>query len=49
MLDFVPNHSAVDSPYVSSHIDWFIRAPPNVQPPYNRDSYLENGVAYGSD
>jgi maltooligosyltrehalose synthase len=26
MLDFVPNHSAVDSPHMSN-IDWYIRAP----------------------
>jgi glycosidase len=22
MLDFVPNHSAVDSPWTTAHIDW---------------------------
>jgi hypothetical protein len=27
MLDFVPNHSAVDSPLTASHIDYYIRAP----------------------
>lgn len=27
MLDFVPNHSAVDSPYTSSHPEYYIRAP----------------------
>lgn len=49
MLDFVPNHSAVDSPYVTSNPDYYIRAPPNTPSPYDRNIYLENGVAYGGD
>lgn len=27
MLDFVPNHSAIDSPYTSSNPEYYIRAP----------------------
>ncbi|CAD8128414.1 unnamed protein product [Paramecium sonneborni] len=27
MLDFIPNHSAIDSPFRTSNIDYYIRAP----------------------
>ena len=49
MLDFVPNHSAVDSPYIARHIDYFIRAPPGTPTPYDSEYYLPNGVSYGGD
>ena len=49
MLDFVPNHSAVDSPYIAKHIDYFIRAPPGTPTPYDSELYLSNGVSYGGD
>jgi len=48
MLDFVPNHSAVDSPYTTSNIDWYVRAPKGSQPPYDSSKYLPNGISYGS-
>lgn len=35
MLDFVPNHSAIDSPYRTTNIDYYIRAPPNTPKPYD--------------
>ena len=47
MLDFVPNHLALDSPYVDEDIDYFIRAPKDMKPPYDKEKYYENGVAYG--
>ena len=49
MLDFVPNHSAVDNPLVETNSSMFILAPPNLSPPYDAYSYLPNGVAYGKD
>eukprot|EP01132_Coremiostelium_polycephalum_P005236 gene5236-6517_t len=48
MLDFVPNHTAVDSVMMSENIDYFIRAPQSSSPPYDPNTYLPNGVAYGS-
>lgn len=49
MLDFVPNHSAVDSPYTSSNPDYYIRAPKGTNPPYDSNMYLPNGLSYGGD
>lgn len=49
MLDFVPNHSAVDCPWTTTNMDYYVRAPPNSGPPYNSNQYLPNGIAYGSD
>eukprot|EP01114_Cavostelium_apophysatum_P001197 TRINITY_DN11013_c0_g1_i2.p1 TRINITY_DN11013_c0_g1~~TRINITY_DN11013_c0_g1_i2.p1 ORF type:complete len:504 (+),score=68.63 TRINITY_DN11013_c0_g1_i2:87-1598(+) len=48
MLDFVPNHSAVDCPFTSSNPDFYILAPKGTQPPYDPSAYLPNGIAYGS-
>jgi glycosidase len=47
MLDFVPNHSAVDSPW-TQHLDWYVRAPRGSNPPYDANKYLPNGIAFGS-
>lgn len=47
MLDFVPNHSACDSPWISD-LDKYVRSPKGTQPPYDPSKYLPNGVAYGS-
>ncbi|KAJ5078319.1 alpha-14-glucan:maltose-1-phosphate maltosyltransferase [Anaeramoeba ignava] len=49
MLDFVPNHSAVDCPWTSSNMDYYIRAPKGTEPPYDPSKYLSNGIAYGGD
>lgn len=49
MLDFVPNHSAVDSPYTVKHPEYYIRAPPGTPTPYDRNYYLESGISYGGD
>jgi len=48
MLDFVPNHTAVDCPWTTSNPDYYVRAPKGQQPPYNNNVYLPNGLAYGS-
>lgn len=48
MLDFVPNHSAVDCPWVTEHPMFYIHAPNGTQPPYDPNMYLPNGIAYGS-
>eukprot|EP01118_Nematostelium_gracile_P000619 TRINITY_DN10670_c0_g1_i1.p1 TRINITY_DN10670_c0_g1~~TRINITY_DN10670_c0_g1_i1.p1 ORF type:complete len:505 (-),score=114.64 TRINITY_DN10670_c0_g1_i1:32-1546(-) len=48
MLDFVPNHSAIDCPWVNNSESYYVRAPKGSQPPYNPNIYLPNGVAYGS-
>jgi hypothetical protein len=49
MLDFVPNHSAVDASQVSSNPDFYVRIPRGTQPPYDPNAYLPSGIAYGSD
>lgn len=49
MLDFVPNHSAVDNPNVWQNSSLYVLNPPSVSPPYDAYSYLPNGVAYGKD
>eukprot|EP01116_Phalansterium_solitarium_P000236 TRINITY_DN10137_c0_g1_i1.p1 TRINITY_DN10137_c0_g1~~TRINITY_DN10137_c0_g1_i1.p1 ORF type:complete len:514 (-),score=133.76 TRINITY_DN10137_c0_g1_i1:553-1875(-) len=48
MLDFVPNHSAVDCPLTSSNPTMYINAPKGTQPPYDPSTYLPSGIAYGS-
>ena len=40
MLDFVPNHSAVDCPLVTSNPDLYIHAPKGTQPPYNSNMLI---------
>lgn len=47
MLDFVPNHSAVDATWMNTHPEYFVRAPKGSSPPYDAQRYLPNGVAYG--
>eukprot|EP00771_Trimastix_marina_P003916 gnl/Trimastix_PCT/628.p1 GENE.gnl/Trimastix_PCT/628~~gnl/Trimastix_PCT/628.p1 ORF type:complete len:515 (-),score=115.72 gnl/Trimastix_PCT/628:655-2199(-) len=49
ILDFVPNHTAVDSPWTTEHPEYYIRAPPSVQPPYDPQRYMPSGIAYGRD
>jgi len=49
MLDFVPNHSAVDNPLVKSNPEIYVLNPPSSNPPYDAYSYLPNGIAYGKD
>jgi len=46
MLDFVPNHSAVDCPWTTSDPTYYIRAPQS-NPPYDPSRYLASGIAYG--
>eukprot|EP00698_Gefionella_okellyi_P023976 TRINITY_DN8342_c0_g1_i1.p1 TRINITY_DN8342_c0_g1~~TRINITY_DN8342_c0_g1_i1.p1 ORF type:complete len:524 (-),score=84.56 TRINITY_DN8342_c0_g1_i1:420-1991(-) len=47
MLDFVPNHSAVDAPLVSSNPEYYVHAPKGQDPPYDNNTYYVNGLAYG--
>ncbi|OHT13427.1 Alpha amylase, catalytic domain containing protein [Tritrichomonas foetus] len=44
MLDFVPNHSALDAPEVTSKVNFYIRAP-NGQ--VSSSKYWNNGIAFG--
>ena len=46
MLDFVPNHSAVDAPQATSDMDMYIRAPGDK---IDEERYTENGLAYGAN
>jgi len=46
MLDYVPNHSAVDCPWTSSNSDYYIRAAQSA-PPYDPTRYLPSGIAFG--
>jgi hypothetical protein len=48
MLDFVPNHSAVDADWTMSHPEYYVRAPQGSHPPYDPNTYYTNGIAYGS-
>lgn len=49
MLDFVPNHSAVDAPWVNSNPDLHVLVPKGTSKPYDPDAFLPNGVANGKD
>jgi len=46
MLDFVPNHSAVDAPWTSSNSDYYIKA---TSSPFDPKRFYSNGIAYGWD
>ena len=46
MLDFVPNHSAVDAPQAKSNPDMYIRAPDGIK---DENRYTEGGLAYGAN
>ena len=46
MLDFVPNHSAVDAPTATEHPKYYVRAPEGKKDP---DRYTDSGLAYGKD
>ena len=46
MLDFVPNHSALDSPWVDKDITYYIRKPEGE--PDDPELYYKNGIAYGN-
>ena len=46
MLDFVPNHSAVDAPTATSNPKLYMRAPNGVKNPAR---YTDSGLAYGKD
>jgi len=49
MVDFVPNHSAVDCDLTTSNPQYYVLSPKGTQPPYNPSIYLPNGIAYGSN
>lgn len=49
MVDFVPNHSSVDSPWVSQYPDFYVHAPKGSNPPLDPNRYdNNNSIAYGS-
>lgn len=48
MLDFVPNHSAVDALLAISNPEFFVHSA-SKNPPYDPTRYQSNGVAYGWD
>jgi len=49
MLDFVPNHTAVDCEWARTDPDFFVRAPESTPKPYTGDTYHpDTGLAYGS-
>ncbi|KAH0786433.1 alpha-amylase family protein [Histomonas meleagridis] len=45
MLDYVPNHSAIDAPEVTTTPSFYIRCPQGETPDPN--IYISNGIAYG--
>ncbi len=49
ILDFVPNHTAIDASTVTSKTDLYVQHPPNVHAPFDRNIYTEGGVFYGKD
>jgi hypothetical protein len=48
MVDFVPNHSAVDSPWASEHPSYYVQAPKGSVPPLDPNRYYNNSIALGS-
>lgn len=46
MLDFVPNHSAVDAPQAKSNPEMYIRAPEGKR---DEERYTDEGLAYGAN
>ena len=46
MLDFVPNHSAIDAPTATSNPKLYMRAPSGTKDP---SRYTDSGLAYGKD
>ena len=46
MLDFVPNHSAVDAPQTKDKKEMYIRAPKGVE---DEERYTKEGLAYGAN
>ena len=46
MLDFVPNHSAVDAPQATEHPEMYIRAPKEI---IYENRYTDTGLAYGAN
>ena len=46
MLDFVPNHTSIDSPQTKDNIDYYIRAPKEMKEPYDEKRFLKNGIAF---
>ena len=49
VLDYAPNHTAIDSPWMTSNIDYYVRAPKGTPTPYDSNVYFTNGVALGGD
>ncbi|KAG9395591.1 Alpha amylase, catalytic domain [Carpediemonas membranifera] len=49
ILDFVPNHSAIDAPTATSNIDLYVHNTPSQSAPFDRSIMTENGVYYGKD
>eukprot|EP00697_Spironema_sp_BW2_P012622 gnl/Spiro4/29220_TR14290_c0_g1_i1.p1 gnl/Spiro4/29220_TR14290_c0_g1~~gnl/Spiro4/29220_TR14290_c0_g1_i1.p1 ORF type:complete len:533 (-),score=123.66 gnl/Spiro4/29220_TR14290_c0_g1_i1:115-1713(-) len=47
MLDFVPNHAAVESPLLAQSLDNFVRATKGTSPPYDPSTTYTNGVMFG--
>jgi len=45
MLDYVPNHTAVDCAWTTTEVNYYVRA--NGTGPYDPSRYLSNGIAYG--
>lgn len=48
MVDFVPNHSAVDSPWAGEHPDYYVHVPKGTSGPVDPNRYYNNSIAYGS-
>eukprot|EP00762_Andalucia_godoyi_P004687 ANDGO_03533.mRNA.1 hypothetical protein (macronuclear) len=49
MLDFVPNHFAVDTPHAVSNPEYFTHVQRNAPQPYDPTLYMPNGIGYGKD
>lgn len=48
MLDFVPNHTAVDCEWAKTDPNFYVRSPKDSQQPYSDAYHPETGIAYGS-
>lgn len=49
ILDFVPNHTAVDAVWMKTNPQYYVHAAPSLKPPYDPERYLTSGIAFGRD
>ena len=48
MLDYVPNHTAIDAPEMREHPEFYIRTTETNHEKYDLSRFMPNGIAYGA-